>query len=648
MSIIDRILGHTPTSSPQITARAAGSPVISRPRAADVAPEAGLTPARDPVEGVISVYDPFGRKVEVGREAWRRTVLLPNLAANRDKPDELHDLLVSALRNGFAGDILESARHLADMDPEPQRGAVLLGAVLLQLRDFDRARQVLEQAIARHGETPRLVTNLARAYAGLGDEARALDLLWRALKADPNEESALHFLIGSANANGGTAAMLATYERVAKLPGSWRAQLWLARHALDLGDLEAATILYEEAIERAGEPTPADLLMQMSGDLGDRGQTEVLLRLTQPRFDLAAHGLMVADNLLRAYIDLGMLAEARGLLELLYSRQRPDWREHLIAWEGKLDDAAQRYGEIAAPLDTVLVKLEQPIWARGVLGFDGVLPAKAPGAPRVHFICGSGEAREGGGAKVVSQPTNDLGRLTRALPMFLAEELHLRTHARSAFLLPWMKQGGFIVSAKPWTRAFLPPDHVLPDMLVFLHVDAREAPWLLRITIENAQRDVTPVVFEQAFMLETAGQDVMALLNQLLPRLTILLALRREENAPSLATPRPERIPGYLAAIEQALAVGLASRQPDTGTFLHQERAIFDHLFEVALAGEGQWRPRMLLVNALEYEARRRPDIVREYLAKLALLQQAHPLPGGRGAELVDQGVATVRGKAGG
>ena len=89
-----------------------------------------------------------------------------------------------------------------------------------------------------------------------------------------------------------------------------------------------------------------------------------------------------------------MFAEARKLLEQLYSQQRPDWREHLIAWEQKLDDAQKRYGEVTAPLEVVVMKLEQPVWARGVLGFDAVLPAKTHAAPRIHFICGSGEANE--------------------------------------------------------------------------------------------------------------------------------------------------------------------------------------------------------------------------------------------------------------
>jgi tetratricopeptide (TPR) repeat protein len=651
MSIIDRILGRTPTEGPQIhapgkSAVARPAPVTELPATAAAAPVLASPPepATTASEGMIRVYDQFGRAVTIGREAWRRDVLLPNLQSNRNSPDALYDLVVSALNDGFATDVLESARHLAENDTQPQRGAMVLGIVLLQLKDHQGARDVLERAIARHGENAYLLANLARAFAAAGDDTRAQALIWRALELEPNEETALNWLINMIRPQGPD-AMQAAYTRAAALPGSWRALLWLARSALERGDLAEATRLYEVALARA-TPTPADLLMQLSGDLGNRGHTELLVRLTQPRFDLREHGLTVGNNLLRAFVELGQFADARKLLEQLYSQQRPDWREQLIAWEQKLDDAEKRYGEVTAPVEVVVMKLEQPVWARGVLGFDAVLPAKTNAAPRIHFICGSGEANEEMGGKVVSQPTNDLGRIARALPMFLAEELYLRTNARTAFLLPWMKQGGFILSARPWTRAFLPADHSPPDLIVYLHVDARVSPWLLKVTIENAQRDATPVVFEQAFTLQTAGRDALALLYDLIPRLTILLALRREESNSALGTPPPEQLPGYLAAIEQALAIGLAARQAGGESFLHQERAIFDHLFDVALQSDQLLRPRMLLVNALENQTRRRPDIAREYLEKLALLQQRHALGEGVGNELVAKGVAKVSEKA--
>jgi Flp pilus assembly protein TadD len=648
MSIIDRILGRTPAEGPQIHAPGKGAvssgPIVHTARLGPTEILAATAP-QSASEALIRVYDQFGRKVEIGREAWRNNVLLPNLQSSRSNPDALYELIVSALNDDFAADVLESARFLAEHDPQPQRGAMVLGIALLQLEDFAGARDVLERAVARHGANSYLLANLARAYAASGDDERAQALIWSALQLEPNEETALNWMISIANAKGGHDAVLAAYARAAALPGSWRAQLWLARYALDRGDLAEATRLYEEMLAHV-KPVPAQLLMQLSGDLGNRGHTELLVRLTQTRFDLAEHGLTVGNNLLRAYVELGMFAEARKLLEQLYSQQRPDWREHLINWEQKLDDAEKRYGEVTAPLEVVVMKLDQPVWARGVLGFDSMLPAKTSAAPRIHFVCGSGETSEDTGGKVISQPTNDLGRMARALPMFLAEELYLRTNARTAFLLPWMKQGGFVLSAKPWTRAFLPPDHAPPDVIVYLHVDARAAAWLLTMTIETTQRAATPVVFEQAFALKTAGHDALTLLYDLIPRLTLLLALRREESNSALGTPPAELLPSYLTAIEQALAIGLAARQTGGESFLHQERSIFDHLFDVALQGDQLLRPRMLLVTALENETRRRPDIAREYLEKLELLQQRHALTFGVGSDLVAKGVARVSEKA--
>jgi hypothetical protein len=106
------------------------------------------------------------------------------------------------------------------------------------------------------------------------------------------------------------------------------------------------------------------------------------------------------------------------------------------------------------------------------------------------------------------------------------------------------------------------------------------------------------------------------------------------------------QLPGYLTGLEQALAVGLAARQNVGESFLYQERAIFDHLFDVAIKGAQLLRPRMLLVSALENQARRRPDIVREYLDKLLLLQERHDLGQGPGAQLLERAVNTVADKA--
>jgi hypothetical protein len=183
---------------------------------------------------------------------------------------------------------------------------------------------------------------------------------------------------------------------------------------------------------------------------------------------------------------------------------------------------------------------------------------------------------------------------------------------------------------------------------VFTHIDATKSPWSVTVSIERPSQPVErTITFEQSFELRTAAHDVLTLLHDVVARLTLLLALAREETPAALATPPAELLPAYLTAIEQALAVGLAARMQTSESFLYQERAIFDHLFDVALHGGELLRPRMLLINALESEARRRPDIAREYLGKLSLLQHRHALTEGPGADLIASAVRIVAEKAG-
>jgi tetratricopeptide (TPR) repeat protein len=631
MSIIDRILGRAPVGGPKLPARTGSLPpitVMPAPPSQD-----GLSsPA---TERPISVYDQHGRKIEVGREAWRRDVLLPHLAANRDDPDALHGLIRDALRDDFALDVLEYARQLADTDPQPRRGALLLGAVLLQLRDFDGARAVFERAIARHGEDPYLLASLARSLAELGDEDRAEELIWRALALDPNDEAALEWVAARAGATGGQPALLAIYARAAMLPGSWRAHLALAAAALARGDVDEAARLYEEALARVAPP-PTSLLMRMSEELADRGQHELLVRLVEPRFNLAAHGLIVGNNLLHAHFELGRLVEAGRLIERLQAERRPEWGDSLLAWQHKLDDARRRCGSVAAPAELIFLRLEQPVWSGGQFGFEAVLPRKAESAPRIVIVCASGECPPAS--------AGELGRISRALPMFLAEELYLCTRARCVFVLPWMKRGGFVLSPQRWTRASLPDDPAPPQLIVFTHVDATRTPWNAQLTLEQPRRAEAPAIsIRQNIDPVNVAQGVVALLETLMMRVSMLLAVQRLEADPALAAPDSGRLAAYLDALEQALAVWIAVSQEVGDSFLGPERAIFDQLFDVCEKGARMLRPRMLYLTALENRARLRPDLVGEYLDKLLPLEERYPTAHACGARLLasaEEGIA--------
>jgi Flp pilus assembly protein TadD len=144
-------------------------------------------PSQQKDPNLIRVYDKYGRQLFVTKEAWRTDVLPGTIQANWDNPDQLYNLIIAALNDGFRADILEAATHLYDVDAERLRAANLWGIVLMEEGRLDEAEHVFNAFIRQHGESGVILTNLAKIFAKRGDEAKAERTLWHALEVDPNQ-----------------------------------------------------------------------------------------------------------------------------------------------------------------------------------------------------------------------------------------------------------------------------------------------------------------------------------------------------------------------------------------------------------------------------------------------------------------------------
>ena len=82
-------------------------------------PKAVVEAANPAKEELITVYDGYGRELQITRSDWREKMLQPNLQLKWDKPDELYTTIVSALNDGFATDLLPAAERLLAIDPIP-------------------------------------------------------------------------------------------------------------------------------------------------------------------------------------------------------------------------------------------------------------------------------------------------------------------------------------------------------------------------------------------------------------------------------------------------------------------------------------------------------------------------------------------------
>ena len=82
----------------------------------------------------------------------------------------------------------EHARRASELDPDDHYARVVLGRVLLFRREFERAEQQFERALALNQNDADSLIQLSMAFGYLGQPERALKLYGRALKLNPYHE----------------------------------------------------------------------------------------------------------------------------------------------------------------------------------------------------------------------------------------------------------------------------------------------------------------------------------------------------------------------------------------------------------------------------------------------------------------------------
>jgi len=584
---------------------------------------------------MIRVFDGYGRELYITREQWRTQVLIPQLEKSREQPDTLYQTILQSLHAGFLDDIVEATEHLAQIDPIPERGATLLSIVYLKKQRLDEAERVLREFIARHGETGIILTNLAKIHAARQDDAQTHTTLWRARELDPNQDNALAWFESLEREKNSPAARLAALRRIATLPGSWRARLWLAKEALDRRPLAEALSVYRDALAMAGSPAPADLLTQMSGDLGNAAHLPELLALTEPHFRADLHGIQVGNNLLKANLDLARFETVRQLLDQLYAQKRPDWKPTLDYWESEL--AKARLSTVAtAPdghLEIAIPHAAGPVWLPPPSPASELFPAATTDEPlRVAFLGCTGE-------KPMSEKTIEAtfadapGRLSRALPLFLAEHTFFNGNAKVRPLVAWARgePSAFIFCAAPWkeddaaqqARRLDPP----ADYIVITHLKVTEEPWRAELRLI---RTIDAQLLGSAtaeFSLRDPEQPLRRLADEMLGLLREHAGLEPATPPPHYTVPHGAAFGHYLIRLEQLLSVRCYTADPSASNELHGEREIIDGDIELCLLQPANVVPRLLLAQTLKRLGKIRPEVVAEYRDKIALLEKQHPLP---------------------
>lgn len=218
-------------------------------------------------------------------------------------------------------------------------------------------------------------------------------------------------------------------------------RLAAAREKLEAKDLPGALAIYEELLATAGDRP--DVLVTISGDLGTHGHVAEIIELIAPRYDAERHGPATGLNLLQAYLAVRNADAAQHVLDILFALNRPELEERLFGFSNAIAEilASPTAGIAApgpgAPPDAAkigLITISKPIWFYGLEALaTQLLPPKEGRLRRIAFaqLAQPGQTEKGGAAQGVKQPEDELGRLARAIPLWLHETFYF-----SAFYAP--------------------------------------------------------------------------------------------------------------------------------------------------------------------------------------------------------------------
>lgn len=582
-----------------------------------------------PSAEMIRVYDDYGRELEMPKEEWRSKVLPTTIQNAWNDPERLYSVVASALGDGLFSDVLPAAQRVAELEPASPRGACVYGIALMKVGRAHEAERVLASYIEANGEDGSVLTNLAKAQEERGDAAQSGKTLWHALEVDPNQDNGLGWYWALVRERDGETAGVEALQRVASLPASWRAQLWLARLALQSGNDRGAFGLYKQSLDRMPTPVPADALMQISGDLGNAGRLSDLLDFCMPQYVADVHGLAVGNNLIKASVDIGKLDQAKEILEQLYRLQRPDWQQTLRYWDTELARARAADSSASAALDVTLLTIDGPVWT-GSTSPAARLFSDHPSGP---IICLLGASAEG--ASEATEPTRQLsdgpGRASRGIPLYFAEQLWAQSDARAQTLVPWIVNGGgFVLSGAPWgDQTAAEYARIVAskcEWIITSHLRCATTPWSVDVRLIRAS-DGACVKCATAKFDPGDDSELVALGARLPSWITEHAGATLKAPSGPYLTPTSDDLADYLLRLEQLLALRCAAMD-ESKDFIYGAREIIQGEIELCLRASQSTNARIILTQSLHYLGKIEPSILSEVAARVWLLQGEKPLSG--------------------
>ncbi|KAF1005832.1 MAG: Beta-barrel assembly-enhancing protease [Luteibacter sp.] len=557
----------------------------------------------------VPFVDVYGRTLEIPLGRWRDDVLLPNIREAWADPAQLYSLVMDGVRKQLFDAVDEASLHLSRIDPLVERGHVVRAIVQMKRGFLDEAQATLHAAIARAGESGVLLTNEAKVIAERGDHAGSMAMLDRALRLDPNQDNGLGWRVAALQEDRDDAEVGTYLQALAALPHAWRPQLLLGRRALDAGHRDEALVLFREVLDRAAHET--DVMLGVSGELGKHGFIADAVGLVAPLYDEKRDDPRAGFNLLQAYLELGDAEAGTVLLEKMFALRHPVYAERLQWYASAFDEMVRMAPRPLTEEPRIdVLRFDLPPWLLAMQDMAWAAPARDENAPRVVLLPLAALAHDGI-TQASSGREDERGRLSRALPLLLLEQLVFCSDLRAALHLPVANGYHLVLFGAPVADdelERLADDH---DFAVEGDIVEQEDGFEIVCRLRNlADRSVLARVTRR-FVSDEAGDALIGLTGELIMALGERTGRVIEPRSAHYALPQAHATP-YVSALGQTLALTLA-RTTEARESLHGERNIYGWMQTLALALPNNEAAQFMYVTALAKGRRVGSPIVDEF-----------------------------------
>lgn len=558
---------------------------------------------------LISFVDAYGRTLQMPLEQWRRDVLKPNLEAKWNAPEGLYSLIYSAIADDLVVDVDLASARLMEIDPVVERGFITRAIVQLKLGRTRDAGATLAQAIAKIGETGVLLTNKAKVVSAQGDHALAMSTLDRALELDPNQDNGLSWRVAELTETSGADTAQAYLRALAERPDAWRPQLLLGQRAIRAGQREEGLGWFDQALAQA--PHGADVLLGVSGELGKQGLLNDLVQRVAHLYEERQDDIRIGYNLLQAYVELGDVTTGRALLERMFALGQPAFTQHLQHYAKTFDEMVSRAPKVLDHVPEIsIMQLKLPPWLLAMSDMSWAAPPRGEGLPRIALLP-LAAVYEQPDKGVRSGREDDRGRLSRALPLFLLEQLVYCSDLHAALNLPVVDGHSLVLFGSAAGDEEL--DYLAQDFDFAVEGEIANADQGFRIICRLrriSDRSVLKRV-ERTFTENDVGEALSVMSGDILAAIGSATGSLIEPRVPMYSLP-PKRVNEYLNGLGQYLALTLAGSAHKRDS-LFGERNIYGWLQTLAVEIPEHEPAQFMYFTALAKGRRMDSPIVDEF-----------------------------------